>query len=350
MRNIRAACKYLITLAVLLAILTNSVDALVTEVQGEDNVAPAGPSDVSPLPDPAVPASSLQPGSASSVPSIPAPSSRSPDAPAPKKKSGDTVIRSKIEVMPTLPLDGLYAMNDGNVTCVLIKAGVRFTFTYPNVSANDQTLKEAHVDLAVHNFTVEGHCLRHQQRISIIFSPVLDSQLLTWNLTLNFDRNKSDTNHVYASMVSLQYSLQTGSPPLPFAPHVKQARAHYTGSTVLSARQDSSFLCMSKISLTNFTSTSAAAAAAATDTAVVQQAAVQLLSMRMYGLQLQAFRNVNNTLFSDIIVQCEADSVRFTVPYIVGVLLLVLILTVLVFFIIRRRGEDRKEKYSEVSH
>jgi len=231
--------------------------------------------------------------------------------------------------MPTLPLIGLFPVNNQNITCIVFKSGIRFTINYRNVTGG-QMVNQSTFDVPVHNYTVEGQCLKDQQSLSIIFYPDTD---LKWNLSIEFSRDKNSQNLAFSEKISLAYSLRTGAKPFPWA-RTHSSTAVYSTPGFFSLTLGSSYICMTNSKVSNFTQS--------TDSHVAE--------MRMYGMQVQAFKTEkNNTDFSSIIVQCSGDAVNSTVPLIVGLFILGLIIAVLIVFIFMRRRLDRRAAHKKLA-
>jgi hypothetical protein len=293
---------------------------LAFRVQGADDAAKGSIKNLNPPPQ----AGSDNDDSSEPKPSIP------PKASTPVPRSLIEKIKARPhQPMPTLPLIEMYATNSQNVTCILVKAGIRFTFNYRNATSK-LMVNQSIVDVPVHNFTVDGLCNPNRQSISIIFFPDVD---LKWNLTFEFARNTSAQHLAYSEKIRLDYSLRTGSSPFPWA-KTQSATAVYSTPGFFSLTLGSSYICLQNSRVSNFS----------------ESVDSQVKEMRLYGLQMQAFRTEkNNTVFSTVIVQCSGDAVSSTVPLFVGLFILTLIVTVLIVFILRRRMMDRKEAHKKLA-
>lgn len=257
---------------------------------------------------------------------VPSPSGSTTAVP----RSVISVIKAHVhQQLPTVPLIGLFATTGQNVTCIVMKAGIRFTFSYRNATA-EQMINQSIVDVPVHNYTVDGLCNPDRQSISIVFFPDQD---LKWNLTFQFVRNASSQNLAYSEKISLEYSLRTGAKPFPWAKTLSTT-AVYNTSGFFSLTLGSSYICLTNTRVSNFTKFHDS----------------HITEMRLYGLQIQAFKTErNNTDFSTIIVQCSSDAVSSTIPLFVGLFMLILIVTVLIVFILRRRMLDRRAAHQKLA-
>jgi len=275
----------------------------------------------------------LDPASNSSAPSQPGkddpkvepnPTVAVPKGPTAVPRSLIAVIKAyPHQPLPTLPLIGLFAVYDKNITCIVLKSGIRLTMNYRNATGSGQWINQSVFDVPVHNYTVEGQCNPNHQSISIIF---FADQDLKWNLTLEFARNATDQNLAYSEKISVDYAFKTGLKPFPWAKTLT-ATSVYNTPGFFSLTLGTNYICLVNSRASNFT----------------QAPDSQITEMFFYGLQVQAFRTEkNSTELSQIIVQCAGDAVSNTVPLYVGLFLLVLIISVLVVFIVRRRMLDRR--------
>jgi hypothetical protein len=242
----------------------------------------------------------------------------------PKATTPPPIERSTTPPLPGTPLQGFFFVNAKDVTCIIVNAAARFTFTYFNKMANKT--EQAQTDLPRRNYTVDGNCGDQLQRMSILFSPLKSD--MTWNLTMTWKKNTSSPEF-FVDSIKLDFVLKEGSLPFPWASS-GNGTATYNGTSLFRSPSDKSFLCMSASRISAFETRS-------TNN-------VELSEIMLRFLQIEAFRQVNATVLSSNVVQCQGDFVSNTIPLAVGITVLILILSVLVVYIVfRMKGGDKKD-------